>query len=242
MKNWYKEWFASDEYLRVYKHRDKSDAEKLFLLIEKNTNINNNSIALDAACGNGRHSKFLSNICKKVISFDLSKTLLGEAVRSFNSNNIDYINCDIRFTPLKINSFDIIVNLFTSFGYFESDEENFKFLLDSHYLLKENGFFVFDYLNKSYVLDNLVPNSEKQIDDKSIVEKRYIQNERVIKEILIRDNEKEQKFYESVRLYSSEEIIKLFKNLNFNIVSSFGDYDGSDFKKNSPRIILICQK
>ncbi|MFH0735397.1 MAG: class I SAM-dependent methyltransferase [bacterium] len=79
MKNenlWYQDWFASDLYLQVYKHRDYKEAESFLLFMLKELNLAKNFTILDAACGAGRHCNFLSNMGYNAVGFDLSKTLL----------------------------------------------------------------------------------------------------------------------------------------------------------------------
>ena len=84
MKNWYQEWFASEEYLLVYKHRNLADAEKLINFILSNIELESNSRILDIACGAGRHSFLLSKKGFSVFGFDLSKPLLLEAKKEFS--------------------------------------------------------------------------------------------------------------------------------------------------------------
>jgi SAM-dependent methyltransferase len=102
MKNstdWFKEWFASDFYQIVYKHRDNNDAKNFLELILSKIHIPKNSLILDAACGAGRHLKFLQEIgYTNVFGFDLSLTLL----KSAKLNNVQNIICaDIRKVFLR---------------------------------------------------------------------------------------------------------------------------------------------
>ena len=87
MSEWFKDWFASEEYLKVYSHRNKDDADSLLKLILSNISIPPNASILDSACGNGRHSESLSKLGYNVIGFDLSKTLLQIAQKNKLANN-----------------------------------------------------------------------------------------------------------------------------------------------------------
>ncbi|TSA29099.1 MAG: class I SAM-dependent methyltransferase, partial [Ignavibacteriales bacterium] len=93
------------------------------------------------------------------------------------------------------------------------------------------------------ILANLITKNEKLIDGKIIIEKRKVVNNRIIKEIQIKNGLKEKRFIESVRLYSKTEIENEFKKIDFTPVSVFGDYDGTNYdEQNSSRLILFFKK
>lgn len=244
MENWFKDWFSSEEYLSVYQHRDDEDATKLLELILRQTKLTQQNSILDAACGAGRHYIYLASRGFKVIGFDLSKTLLLKAKENARKRSVEnnFVCADLRNICFR-KRFDLIINLFTSFGYFKNDEENFKFINTAYSLLNENGFYVLDYFNKNYLVSNLTEESEKIIDNKIITERRKIVNDRIIKEIHIKNGLEEQHFVESVRLYSKKEIDTEFNKIGFTPVSVFGDYDGTNYdEQNSSRLILFFKK
>lgn len=244
MQNWFKDWFNSEDYLKVYNHRDSLDAQKLSDLILSSTNIPKTAKILDAACGYGRHAIYISSKGYNVVGFDLSKTLLTKAKEEALIQNVslNLILADIREICFKT-KFDLILNLFTSFGYFETDKENFSFIERAFEFLKDNGFYVLDYFNKSYLEKNLIEKSERIIDDMNVIEKRKIENDRVIKEIIIMKKKSTQKFMESVKLYDSQTLIKEFVRSGYKLYNLFGDYDGNNYdEKTSPRLILIFRK
>jgi SAM-dependent methyltransferase len=245
MKNdWFKDWFASKFYLEVYSHRNESDAIKLFNLIQNNVVLSNNSKILDVACGNGRHSNYFAKLGYNVTGFDLSAKLLKIAQKSKLESYLqsNFFCADVRLIPIKAN-FDLILNLFTSFGYFDNDVENFSFIKFASEHLNQNGFFVFDYLNPNFLKNNIVESSEKEIGDLTILEKRRINDKRIEKEIIIKDSENMHRFFESVQLYSYNEILKVFNNNGFTEMRSFGSYSEDIYDENeSERMIIIFKK
>ena len=244
MKEWYKDWFGSEEYLNLYPHRDDADAQKLLDLILTEIKPVQGASILDAACGAGRHSINLALRGFDVVGFDLSKSLLRTAKQNALSENIDVnLFCgDLRNISLN-KKFDLIVNLFTSFGYFYNDEENFAFIKTAYQLLNKNCFYVLDFLNSDYVVTHLVPETVTVYENKKIVELRRIEGNRVIKEIIIENGSVSSKYLESVQLYSGKEIITNFSKIGFNLVKEFGDYEGSVFdKEKSNRLILFFQR
>jgi SAM-dependent methyltransferase len=244
MKEWFRDWFSSEEYLHVYQHRDDNDAKNLLDLILANVNPEKNALILDAACGAGRHLLTLASLGYRVVGFDLSLTLLKKAAEEGRSRSLKFsLFCsDIRNVGLK-SGFDVVLNLFTSFGYFDNDIENFKFIGTAFSFLKPGGLYILDFMNIAYLRDNLLPESLRQIGSKTILEKRRIEDQRVIKEIFIKENGAENKFRESVRLYSRETIIGAFEKEGFHLLKIFGNYEGSGFDLlNSPRLILFFGK
>lgn len=244
MKDWYKDWFSSELYLQVYSHRNDEDAENLCKLILASTNLQREAKILDAACGAGRHSNKFSLLGFDVVGFDLSKTLLNVAASSASEKKISskFFCSDIRNVPLK-QKFNLIINLFTSFGYFESDEENFSFIKQAYSLLEENGFYVLDYFNERILRKNLVIQNEKIVNGIRIIEKREISGNRVIKEINVLNEDQNIKFYESVKLYTKKEILEKSMSFGFAVHNIYGDYFGNDYDENtSNRIIVVFQK
>ena len=244
MSEWFKTWFGSDEYLNVYQHRNNEDAGKLIQLIISETKLLKGSSVLDAACGAGRHAFNLQYAGYHVTGFDLSKTLLKIAMRNAGAQNLsrNFFCADLRNVYLK-KQFDLVVNLFTSFGYFENDVENFLFPKSAIQFLKNEGYYILDFLNAFYVIKNLIPESVKEFDSKTIIENRKISNGRVEKEIIIENKNGTETFMESVRLYTKHEIVRGFENLGYRTEKIFGDYSGSVYDENdSERLIIFFKK
>lgn len=243
-KNWYDEWFNTAEYLEVYKHRNESDAEKHINFILSKIELKPNAKILDMACGAGRHSILLAKKGFDVAGVDLSENLLNEAIKNSASEglNIKFIKSDIR--DFKSNdTYDLILNLFTSFGYFESDDENYRVFYKAFEMLNASGIFVLDFFNKHFLLRNLIPLSEEIKNGKKIVQKRFVRQGRVEKIIEITFNGHTKTFRESVKLYSAEQLKNKLLDIGFEIVHTFGDFDGNDFNQDfSERFIVFCRK
>lgn len=242
-KSWFKDWFASEDYLKVYDHRDSMDAKNLSDLIIRTVNLKPNDFILDAACGAGRHGLYFASKGFPVIGFDLSRTLLLKAKEEAAKNGINpnLLLGDIREIYFK-RRFLCVLNLFTSFGYFETDDENFLFVKHSAVFLKERGYYILDYFNKNYLEQNLVPISQRTVGNTLILENRKIENGRVIKRIKLVNGKESKEYFESVKLYDWKCIVEKFSNFGFQVNRIFGNYSGADFNENeSPRIIIAFQ-
>jgi ubiquinone/menaquinone biosynthesis C-methylase UbiE len=241
---WYKNWFNSEEYLKVYRHRDQKEANELVELVIKNIDVSKVKNVLDMAAGSGRHAIIFTEKGFNVTAVDLSENLLSIGKKHAENENvkIEFVHSDIRqFDPdIKYN---LILNLFTSIGYFEKDEENYFILSKAYKLLENNGYFVLDYFNKSFVENNLVPSTVDEFDGSVITQNRFIEGQRIIKEITIDNKGKINKYFESVRMFSKDELINMLQKLGFRIIKTFGDFKGSSFElESSPRIIIIACK
>ncbi len=70
-----------------------------------------------------------------------------------------------------------------------------------------------------------------------------IQGNRVVKNITLENSGSVEEFYESVRLYSYDEMIAYIKKAGFIILKEYGDYYGNNFnKESSPRLIIFAKK
>lgn len=244
MAEWFEAWFNSKEYLDVYQHRNEYDAGFLIELIIKHIEIPKHGKVLDLACGPGRHSILFARKGYNVTGIDLSENLLRVAEASARKEklNIHFIKADLRHIELN-EKFDLVVNLFTSFGFFEKDEDNFSIFRSASNLLKPGGYFVFDFLNSSFIENNLVRESKEVKPHEQIIQKRRIEGDRVIKDIIIQYNGTDKTFYESVKLYKERELKKAIKEKGLAIKKTFGDFTGGDFMEaTSPRIIIIARK
>lgn len=238
---WYKDWFGK-EYLLVYPHRNESEAQRQIDFLQKYVGIPKDAKILNLCCGNGRHALELKKLGYDVVGIDLSEELLNVAQEKASEDGIDLklVRCDMREIPY-VDYFDLIVQFFTSFGYFESDDENQRVLSAISKSLKIGGKFLIDYLNPDCIIRNLIDKDEKTILDISLIQERWIDNltHRVNKKITMIKDGKSSIFHESVRLYSLNEIREMADKVGLKLTDVYGDFDGSEYVSDSPRMILI---
>ncbi len=244
---WYKEWFSSKFYLKLYRHRNDEDARNLVNLIQRTLPLKKDDRVLDIACGAGRHSLELARRGYKVTGFDLSSYLINEARKLCSKApekdlHVDFLINDMRNFNFN-EKFDLAVNLFTSFGYFEDDKENFSVIKNASDSIKKGAWFVLDFINKEHIIENIVPYSRNKIGDEVLHQRRKIDGDFVVKDIRIISGSKELKYKEVLKLYSLSELKKAFNSFNLKIIKKYGDYFGNPYNlKESKRIILFAQK
>ena len=243
--DWYEEWFGK-EYLLVYPHRNEAEAREQIKFLKQHIHLPKGAKVLDLCCGCGRHAIELKKHGYDVIGLDLSSELLDQARSHASQRDLDvrFIRCDMREIPYE-NHFDLIANFFTSFGYFEDDSDNQKVLLSIAKALKPGGKFLIDYMNPDCVARNLVEKDEKEISEGlHIIQERWIDTStrRINKKITMIRNGKESVYKESVRMYSHREIRDMLSMTGLKLTETYGDFDGSEYTQDSPRMILIGEK
>lgn len=252
---WYKAWFNTQDYLDLYKHRDNKDAKKIISLLFRSIKLKKGSNVLDLACGNGRHSILFARKGFNVTGIDLSEYLIKQAKDKLKNeyqryaSNLRFEIKDMRHIN-HISEFDLIVNIFTSFGYFDSDKDNEKVIQSIARALKEGGYFLLDFLNRNYLENNIVLYDVKKDDGKFIVQVRGLTDSFVEKDILIFTNNVYNKkppifsrFREKIKLYSIKDFERMFSKHKLKILKKFGNYSGSPFNNyGSERLIIIAQK
>ncbi|MCB9201875.1 MAG: class I SAM-dependent methyltransferase [Flavobacteriales bacterium] len=238
---WYESWFDTKYYHILYKNRDWNEAKKFVSNLVDYLQIPKSAKLLDLACGKGRHSRELNGLGYDVVGIDLSEDSIRKA-KEFQNKTLHFQVGDMRKVYFP-NEFDVIFNLFTSFGYFETNEENFSVFDAVNKQLKKGGIFVFDYLNSSYVVANLAEQEVKTIEGIEFHITKEIKGGKVIKNIDFNDEGKKHSFQESVRLFKKEELQQALQQRGFNVVSIFGDYDLTKFnQESSHRVIFIAKK
>jgi SAM-dependent methyltransferase len=236
MPEWYEEWFG-EEYLQLYPHRDDADAERAVALILRSVPFTRGWRVLDVACGPGRHARPFRAAGARCFGVDLSASLLRVA-RGVTDTPL--VRADMRRLPIRPASMDLTVNLFTSFGYFEHDEEHDATLAEMASTIRPGGWFVIDLLNPASVRAGLVPretvgagNASAQVTRTLSPDSRY-----VCKTI---EWSSGRRFIERVRLFEPDEIEGMLQHTGLTIAERFGEYDGRPLAAGSPRTILIGQ-
>lgn len=136
--------------------------------------------------------------------------------------------------------FDAIFNLFTSFGYFESDDDNLTTLKAIKESLSEYGFAVIDFMNVNQVIETLVPEEVKTVDGIDFHIKRYVEDGHIFKEIDFEDQGRKYHFTEKVKALTLKDFQDLMDEAGIFLLDIFGDYKLKKFHKTeSERLIMI---
>lgn len=243
---WFKEWFDTPFYEKLYAHRDEEEAKRLAQLIAEVFKPINYPTALDMACGRGRHSYNLARLGYKVTGLDLSKNAIAKAKENIPQDVINQPSFGIHDMRVPVeHKYHLVVNLFTSFGYFEDDSINADVIRNFCNAVCTKGGLVIDYLNPTFVRSTLNPSEEHQLGEYKVVINRFIENNMVKKQICFTHIESQEKqiFKEQVKLFDEFWFSKQFEVNGFKTIRTFGDYYGNSFDVDtSTRLILFLER
>ena len=146
--------FNTPYYHILYKNRDLTEAEAFISLLVKDLELPEYAEIIDLACGKGRHSVYLNNLGYRVLGLDLSDESIAHN-KQFENEDLKFKVHDMR-DKIEGGKVDAVFNLFTSFGYFDDPQDDKKVFSSVFDVLKQDGYFVLDFLNEKYVKNTLV--------------------------------------------------------------------------------------
>ncbi len=245
---WFKR-FYSNQFIDLVGFASEEQTELEATFVKKVMRLPAKASVLDLCCGYGRHTQLLARISDwRMTGMDLSEDYLEIARNRFAAPNVVYHQGDMRNIPFD-EKFDGLINLFTSFGFFETDEENESVLRQIHTVLRKDGFFLLDYENKFYFVANDVIKKRRDWREGKdgkyyLIENEYdvLREREIFKVSLIRNGKEKVATGYNIRLYSYPEIRRMLLRNGFEIVNVWGDYDGSDFSVESRRLITLSRK
>ena len=239
--DWFASWFDTSFYHILYKNRDHKEARLFMANLASFLKLKKSDRVLDLACGKGRHSLFLNSLGFDVVGVDLSKNSIDYA-NEFSNETLRFVQRDMR-EPLNL-KYEGIFNLFTSFGYFENDDEDLQVLTNIKNGLKDNNSVaVIDFLNVEKAIINLVTEEKIIRNDITFNIKRNFENGFIIKKIEVVTVDKTYEYFERIKFLDLPKIKSYLDKVGLKLKHTFGDYDLQEFnQENSNRLILILSK
>ena len=238
---WFAHWFDSPYYHTLYKNRDEKEAQAFIDNLVAHLQIKKDSKLIDIACGKGRHATYFNSLGLNVVGVDLSPNSIASAKKNENET-LQFSVHDMREIYQK-NYFDVVTNLFTSFGYFDNEKDEQRALNAMATNLKLEGVLIIDFMNAEKVITNLVANEQKIIDGITFNITRKTESNRIIKDIEILDKVIKQHFQEKVKAITLDDFSNFISKAGLKIIDIFGNYMLEGFDSIiSDRLILICKK
>lgn len=239
--SWFETWFDTAYYHVLYANRDHKEAGAFIDRSIEILNLKSKAKVMDLACGKGRHALHLASKGFKVTGLDLSENSIA-GLRSLNDDSLHFQRWDMRDT-YDVTGFDAVFNLFTSFGYFDSMQENLKVLKAMKAVLNEDGHILIDYLNVKKALAFI--GEEDHIERQGLefhTSKEWVDG-CIVKHIKVTDQDKEFFFKESVQALTLEDFSSLTNEAGLKIQDCYGDYHLAPYDASrSPRLILHIRK
>lgn len=243
---WWKNFFGRNFLTFGLKPREEKAKKEVDFLVDV-LDLPRRAKILDLACGAGRHSMELAKRGYRVVGVDFNKEHLEYAKKKAKKFRVkvEFIQCDMIKLDF-VGQFDAVINMFTSFGYFDTEEENFKVLENVATALKNGGKFLIDTANRDYILKHFEKMGWGKVDEGYILEERdfdFSTNHVKTKWTFFSDKKREIVEKESsVRMYSLHELKAMFERVGLRLVKGFGGFEKEEISPDAKRLILIAQK
>ncbi|MGB8657153.1 MAG: class I SAM-dependent methyltransferase [Candidatus Zixiibacteriota bacterium] len=241
---WWQKYF-DNHYLRVYKEMERQASQEVASII-KMMALKPKARVLDLCCGYGRHSIELAQKGFDVTGYDLSDFFLEKAKKDSAKLGlkIEYVKGDMRKIPFE-GRFDAVVNVFTSFGYFDNEKDDLKVLKGVGQALKKGGLFLLDLKNREQLIRNFQRRRWYPEEDFIMLEENlfdlFTSRWESSRTLIFENGERKENSF-SLRLFTFAEILNLLKKAGFVLESVYGDFDFTEYSLDSPRMILTSRK
>ena len=208
-------------------------------------NLKPGTRVLDLGCGVGRHSLELARRGFQVTGVDRTGRYLEQASAQAAKEGlkVEFVQDDMR-NFCRANAFDAVINMFTTFGYFEDPEEDRQVALNVYRSLKSGGLFLLDTMGKEVLARIFQENRWHEENGALVLEERKVSQNWGWMEnrwIMIKDD-KRSEFRVNHRLYSATELISLLTGCGFKHVDACGDLDGSAYDHTARRLVVVARK
>ena len=240
-KQWFETWFDSPYYHTLYDHRDFAEADTFINNIISYLSPKLGSTFLDLACGAGRHSKYINSLGYNVTGVDLSPKSI-ETAKSFSNSKLNFFVHDMR-EKIANQSFNYVFNLFTSFGYFENQDDNLRVLSSIKSYLEPQGKVIIDFMNATNVVNNLVASETIIKQGITFSIEREVSEDIINKRISFAVQGKKFYFEERVQALNLKKFTEFCNKAGFSIVKVFGNYALEEFiEDQSDRLIMVLEE
>lgn len=243
-------WFSDEDMWRVFYdcmfdanqfRQARQDCANLCSLINQPI-----TTGLDLSCGPGRHLLGFADQDIQMTGVDLSGFLLNQAANHIESEGVD---ADLVLSDLldyqPRHSFDLITNLFSSFGYYDDPKDNQLLLNKIHQWLNPSGYFVLDVFSKEQAAMHIEPVHCTEYDNGDIRFERPLLTDHLSvysnEWILVRGDKAYRWSYQHY-VYSAVELEDMLQQAGFTAIDIYGSFSGDDYDMDAERLVVVAQK
>lgn len=200
---------------------------------------------LDLCCGVGRHSLEFARRGFRVTGVDRTAAYLEEARTRATEEGleIEFVQEDMRAFA-RAEAFDAVVNYFTSFGYFDSEDDERRVLANAYESLRFGGVLLMDMMGKEILARVFTERDWREEDGTIILEERTLAPDWSSLDnrwILLKDGDRREVTV-TTRQYSAAELSRLLKDAGFDAVDVYGDLTGAPYDMAARRLIAVAHK
>lgn len=238
---WFESFFEADEWVLLAETRDPEQTELEVDFVS--SQIRPSGRVLDLPCGTGRVAVPLSQRGFDVAGLDISEAVLAVARRA--APDLDLRQGDMRELPWPDSSFDAVLNLWTAFGYFETQADDERVLGEVARVLRPGGVFVLDTVNQAALLRGFRPQAWDELADGTVLlqEHRYdlITGRSQARWAFLRGGERTELSFDH-RVYTTPEYVELLRRAGVEATAFFGAADGSELTWDTWRQLIVARK
>lgn len=245
-----KPWHDEDHFWEtvapvLFNERRWSDAPAEVEGVVSLLGISPGASVLDLCCGVGRHSVELARRGMRVTGVDRTGAYLERARRAAKAEGVEveFVQDDMRIF-CRTGAFDAVINLFTSFGYFEDPEDDRRVVLNVYESLKIGGAFLLDMMGKEVLARILQERPWQEEDGRILLQETKVTEKWSWVEnrwIVLKDGER-QEFKISHRLFSAAGLTRLLEECGFEGVDAYGDVHGAPYDHAAKRLVVLAHK
>lgn len=240
--SWFAQWFDSPYYHLLYSNRDEQEASLFIERLAQTLHFSPDKPILDLACGKGRYAIQLHKRGFCVEGIDLAANSIAEA-NVYADDTLQFAVHDMRY-PYKKDYFAVVLNLFTSFGYFDDDTDNQKAMnAFTQNLRPHTGVLVIDFMNTPKVIATLVASEIKVVDAITFNITRRVASGFILKDIDFEADGVPYHYQEKVKIITIEDFMRYFETAGLRLKMMFGNYALSNYEQSiSDRMIFVLER
>lgn len=246
MAEWWHRIFDTELYFELYGRHDTELAKTQVRQVIDLLGVEAPARILDIPCGYGRHSVELARLGFDVTGVDVSEVQLARAEQQADEAEVavDFRQMDTRELGFE-SEFDVAINMFLSFGYFETDGEHLAMLEGIARGLKEGGRFLMDYWNREFEIQTFDQWQVERTGDIFEVEEWDFDHLRGrlnwTNHVFLPDGRHES-WYQSIRAYTVVEMKSLFERAGLQLDAVYGNLEGGPYTIDSEAAIFLATK
>ena len=235
---WYDRFFHH-EYL-VFDDHPETSLEVEF--IRQALPLTTQTRVLDLCCGYGRHTHPLAEACT-IVGLDRSQVMLERATLQ-GTSSARFLRGDMRHLPFPPGRFAVVLSLFSSFGYFDGEDENYRVLQGISETLMPDGRFLIETVNREFVVRHSAPQQVYRPENMTLIEERSFDpiSSRSRVDVTVFENGRETHLHHTIRIYAFTELEMLLESVGLHTINVWGDFKGSDYTCDSLHTIVLAKK
>ncbi len=247
-----KEWFENEDFWKNYgpimfDSAHWAEAPGVAAAIQKIAGLKKGARILDAGCGPGRISVELALLGLDVTGVDIIQAELDAAAETATDEGVDIslVNADLR-TYTTDKKFDAAINVYTSFGYCDTMEEDVQILKHICDAIKDGGWFIMEMTSREIAVQYFTPGEWFERAGKTVLTEFTVEGawEGLRSRWILIDNKTggriEHEFVQ--RLYSAIELKRLLLGIGFKSAEVYGDFEFAPYNESAKTMVIVARK